>query len=326
MITKQSECEDVDHEKDFSKPCTNFDVDTICQCPDQNDNFDYPNCHPVTDGKCEFNNESGQWVRLVASCTIPGSEDTVCDKTETCFKNIAECRPGQPKTNCCEQTDAESLSTGDDCNQVVKKCYDKNGEQVFGEIPCPDCKKNICPDDPCNKDQLKRCAAALGGELYCDGRIPACMTGAGETQKRFCQLGDEVCKYEIDCKCDAYKCSDNSISIEGVDERFLDALKFRTNDLHETYGPDLNFFIGGGNKTAHTTEGCFHHYRSKSSAARNGIDLVYSFDDLENKCGIKIPDNNQVNVTVWVDDARHTSSHIASATPFAHVSYSRYCG
>ena len=73
----------------------------------------------------------------------------------------------------------------------------------------------------------------------------------------------------------------------------------------------------------HLTEGCFHHYRSKSSEATDGINLVYSFDDLENKCGIDIPDDNKLNVTVWVDDARHTSSQIASATPFAHVSYKK---
>ena len=132
---------------------------------------------------------------------------------------------------------------------------------------------------------------------------------------------EEKCKYKKNCECDAYKCTENSFAIEGVNQGFLNKLKYRTNDLHETYGPDLNFFIGGGSKTAHLTEGCFHHYRSKSSEATDGINLVYSFDDLENKCGIDIPDDNKLNVTVWVDDARHTSSQIASATPFAHVSY-----
>ena len=333
MITKKSQCEDVDHEKNFQKECTNGEVNTVCQCPDQNGNFDdYQNCRSVTDGKCQFNNESGQWVRLVGSCTIPGLENTVCDKTEPC--SPPECVQGEEKTNCCQTLKDQPLDQGDLCIQTIKKCYDKDGNQLYGKVPCPDCEGDVCKKRnirDCNKNQVERCTAAMGGELYCDGRIPVCMTKQGEKQERYCKLEDrpdrlkEDCKYKIDCQCNAFKCSDNSVSIEGVNKAMLEALKFRTNDLHETYGPDLNFFIGGGDKTAHTTQGCFHHYRSKNhNAATNGIDLTYSFDDLENKCGIEIPENNQVNVTVWVDDARHTSNPIASATPFAHVSYFQY--
>ena len=321
-ITKKSECEDVDYQKVFKEQCSDLDVDTFCQC--SSDDKDNSKCVEVeTTGKCELNNESGQWVRLEYSCKIPGLEDTVCDGTESCTP--AKCVPGKQKTNCCEDFKKHVPGMGDQCVETTRKCYDKDGKEVFGETSCPGCKTNVCDATnilDCTEDQLDRCRAEMGGELFCNGLLPYCEA----EQQLVCTLENgmkpqEKCKYKKNCECDAYKCTENSFAIEGVNQGFLNKLKYRTNDLHDVYGPDLNFFIGGGSKTAHTTEGCFHHYRSKSSEATDGINLVYSFDDIENKCGIDIPDDNKLNVTVWVDDARHTSSQIASATPFAHVSY-----
>ena len=318
-ITKKSECEDVDHKDNFRVRCSDLEVKTLCQCPSDID-IDHENCVDVeTSGECEFNNQSSQWVRLVKSCIIPGYHP--CDKTESCDPN--DCVPGEAKTNCCEKLDIQKVpGMGDKCIQTTKKCYDKDGKEVYGEVACPNCKEDICKlIRECEKDELDICSDKMGGELYCDARMPECLVNGGKNQTRVCTLGvkpEDLCKYKKNCACSNFKCTETSFAIEGITKDVLDGLQFRTNDLHETYGPDLNFFIGGASPSAHTTEGCFHHYRSENG---EGIDLVYSFDDLENKCGITIPKDNKLNVTVWVDDAGHKSEKIASATPFANVSF-----
>ena len=74
------------------------------------------------------------------------------------------------------------------------------------------------------------CEDQMGGSLYCDTRLPECQG----KQKRFCRTKEfGECYYEIKCDCDVYKCTQDSITIKGVDQEFFERLKPQTNDLHK---------------------------------------------------------------------------------------------
>ena len=160
-----------------------------------------------------------------------------------------------------------------------------------------------------DEDLIAECEAGMNGKLYCDSRLPICQG----PQKRVCKTSKFECSYTTRCDCDVYKCTQDSITITGVNEKFFQDVQPQTNDLAKIYGPELNFFIGDGSKENYRTEGCFHHYKSEE------IDLVYNFGHLQDKCGVKI-DGDRLNTTIWVDSADRSSDTYATATPFANVS------
>ena len=213
-----------------------------------------------------FSKNSTIGVRLLLHVNhIHCQADIVMDSSNAAHPNKSMAK--QRSSICCEPIDTEHLSqdNGDNCEQVVKFCYDDTGAKI--DSACPDCSRNICEDPSdnnggddddwhklewCNTEtKLESCAASMGGELYCDGTLPSCE----QQQERICSLTDDSgvfakCRYNITCDCDAYHCTDNSITIEGVNEEFLDRLKPRTNDLKKIYGDNLNFYIGGGHPEA----------------------------------------------------------------------------
>jgi len=330
-VVKSGPCPNHPFSEKFTRVCMT-DSESQCACPSDIDPFASDSeCKHLdmlhSQGQCRFFEELNDWRALAFACKPHSLSGRHCDGFVQC--SPPECVDGEAKIDCCEPIDSEHLSqdNGDNCEQIVKFCYDDTGAKI--DSACPDCSRNICEDPSdnnggdgddwhklewCNTEtKLESCAASMGGELYCDGTLPSCE----QQQERICSLTDDSgvfakCRYNITCDCDAYHCTDNSITIEGVNEEFLDRLKPRTNDLKKIYGDNLNFYIGGGHPEAFRTEGCYHHYNTGM------VDLTYNFGMIEDKCGVEI-DGSRLNATIWVDSADHTNPTFATATPFANV-------
>ena len=266
-IVKNGACSNHPYNDAFEQLCVS-ESDGQCACPSDIDLLDIKNhcehldeLHPQA--KCRFFPELNDWRALAFGCKPDSLSGRLCDGFVQC--SPPECVNGEAKVNCCESIDAEHINqaNGDDCIQVVKFCFDENGSKI--DSTCPDCSVNVCnPTDGGDgnvdprtlewcKDlsMLEPCAESMGGELFCDGTLPSCE----KQQERICSITDDSgklakCRYNTTCDCDAYHCTDNSITIKGVDQDFLNRLKPRTNDLNKVYGDNLNFYIGGGHPEA----------------------------------------------------------------------------
>ena len=257
-------CENHPFQREFQQPCSK-DAAEQCACPAELNVLDSENhCEAVdshNSAPCMYYPTIDAWKKLVFAC-LPHDHQGHCDGFLPC--SPPECSSGS-RTNCCEEIEPEDVpnANGDNCLQTVKICYDKEGNKI--DSLCADCQRNIC-EGPNHKpgevdprtlawcedvDMVETCEESMGGELYCDGALPYC---EGQ-QERICSITDDSdksvkCRYNVTCDCDAYHCTDNSITIKGVDEDFLNRLKPRTNDLTKVYGENLNFYIGGGNSDA----------------------------------------------------------------------------
>lgn len=233
-------------------------------------------------------------------CTI---KDEFKDNTDCkIFEQESKCKVQQcsksVRSNCCENITC-GLTTGLDCNQASRKCYDSIGSELLAFRESQDC----CVDYPvCSPEEVKAHCPA------CDSTFPKCLD---DPEKIMCTSGDIKCVHDpSSCQCGNFECGSDSFELPLITNQVLEDMHLNLPDV--LYTPKLRFFL----ESNWDKSFCYHVFdRNEEGEA---MKFKYTYTQAE-QCGShKVGDKFEIQIFVDSNKVDHLT--LATHTLFARVS------